>query len=171
MPTSDPAHPEPVVGPPTSDRGPVRLTLSRHPGRDTLDGGWWPRSRDLAVEMEDLVRHFPTELGRVTRAVVSPADWDLRARAVLVSGRYVGIDPSAPDDSHLAVLTTSQRRRLRVLVIPPDFTTDQGEEALLAAATFGNEHAPADLLDTVTEHPDIDPRDHWVIGRPGGRGQ
>jgi hypothetical protein len=66
------------------------------------------------------------------------------------------------EDARLVLLTTSHRTQLRVLVIPPALTSDQGEEALLAAATHGNSHSAQDLLDTVTEHPDIDPRDHWA---------
>jgi hypothetical protein len=50
---------------------------------------------------------------------------------------------------------------LHVLVVPPGFTQDQGDEALLAAATSGNAHSASDLLDEVTEYPDIDPMDHW----------
>lgn len=65
------------------------------------------------------------------------------------------------DDDHLIHLTTSDWLVLRVLVVPPDFTDDQGDEALLAAATPGNAHSAAALLDHVTEYPDVDPRDHW----------
>ncbi|SEC85778.1 hypothetical protein SAMN04489844_3128 [Nocardioides exalbidus] len=145
-------------------RGPLRLRMGRSPGQDVLDGGWWPQSRDLQVELADLIDHFPDHLGRVTRAVVSPPDWDLRARAVAVSGRYVKIESFPRDDMHLVVLTTSRRARLRLLVVPHDLTDDQGEEALLAAATHGNAHPARELLDTVTEHPDVDPRDYWTNG-------
>ena len=97
----------------------------------------------------------------MTRVLVSPPDWDLRARAVAVSGRYVKVGTFAREDAHLVLLSTSHRTVLRVLVVPPELTSDQGEEALLAAATQGNAHPAQDLLDTVTEHPDVDPRDHW----------
>ena len=45
---------------------------------------------------------------------------------------------------------------------------DQGEEALLAAATRGNAETAASLLATVTEYPDIDPWDHWNDDGVGG---
>jgi hypothetical protein len=51
---------------------------------------------------------------------------------------------------------------LHILVVPPEFTTGQGEEALLAAATSGNAHSAADLLAEVVDSPDVDPRDHWT---------
>jgi hypothetical protein len=106
---------------PAQSRGALRLRMSEHPGTDSLDGGWWPQSRDLAVELADLVDHFPTRYGRMVRAL----------------------------------------SMLHVLVVQPGFSDDQGAEALLAAATLGNAHTAQDLLDTVTEHADIDPRNHW----------
>ncbi len=141
--------------------GALRLRMTDSPGRDVLDGGWWPRSRDLAVELADLADHFPASLGRITGVVVSPPDWDARIRSVPSNAGDVTVESVARDDTHLIELATTTQPRLRVLVVPPDFTDDQGEEALLAAATPGNAHPAIELLDTVTEHPDVDPRDHW----------
>ena len=64
-----------------SARVPLRLRMVEHVGRDQLDGGWWPQSRDLAVELADLVEHLPPQYGRVVRAVYSPPDWDGCRRA------------------------------------------------------------------------------------------
>lgn len=143
------------------DREPVRLRLSQHAGKDLLDGGWWPRSRDLTVELVDLVDQFPPHLGRITRALVSPPDWGPRPRSVQVARGMVKVGSFPSDDTHVVRLTTSNRTLLCLLVVPPELTDYQGEEALLAAATAGNAHSATDLLDTVTEHPDIDPRDLW----------
>ncbi len=65
------------------------------------------------------------------------------------------------DDTHVIQLKTYERKVLHVLVVPPAFSSAQGDEALLAAASPGNAHSAAELLDTVTEHPDVDPADHW----------
>ena len=53
-------------------------------------------------------------------------------------------------------------------------SSDQGDEALLAAATPGYAHTAACLLNTVSERPDLNPDDHWsadgmaqVPPRPG----
>ena len=62
------------------------------------------------------------------------------------------------DDTHLVLLKTADHAELRVLVVPPGMSSDQGDEALLAAATPGYAHTAACLLDTVSEHPDVDPR-------------
>jgi hypothetical protein len=146
---------------PEQTRGALRLRLAEHPGTDSLDGGWWPWSRDLAVELADLVDHFPPQSGRIVRALFSPPDWDAAPSRIPVAGRQVKVGSFARDDTHLIHLTTSGGSTLRVLVVPPGFSDDQGAEALLAAATPGNAHTAQDLLDTVTEYADVDPRDHW----------
>lgn len=148
---------------PTTARVPLRLTLAEQPGRDVLDGGWWPQSRDLAVEIADLVDHFPAEQARIVRVLYSPPDWDPAPRRVPVATGWVKTGAFPHDDTHLVLLTTatSDRRVLRLLVVPPELTEGQGDEALLAAASRGNAHPAASLLRTVTEHPEVDPRDHW----------
>jgi hypothetical protein len=150
-----------VPGVRTPSRGPLRLRLAEHPGRNHLDGGWWPRSRDLAVELADLVGHFPAQFGTIVRALVSPPDWEPAPRRIRVSGGYVKIGSFLREDTHVIRLMLSDRTVLRVLVVPSGFTHDQGDEALLAAATHGNAHSAADLLDEVTEYPDVNPLDHW----------
>ena len=147
--------------PSTPTRGPLRLRLSDRPGLDTLDGGWWPQSRDLAVELADLVDHFPAPLGRVQHAVYSPPDWDSAPRRVKVRDGHVELDAVPQDDTHVVLLRTSQRTTLRLLVVPPDFSDGQGAEALLAAATTGYAHSAGSLLETVTNEFDVDPGDHW----------
>jgi hypothetical protein len=146
----------------TDTRHPLRLRISDRPGLDTLDGGWWPQSRDLAVELADLVDHFPPALGRVQHAVYSPPDWDSTPRRVRVKDGHVELDAVPQDDTHVVLLRTSQRLTLRLLVVPHDFSAGQGAEALLAAATTGYAHSAGSLLDTVTNEPDVDPRDHWA---------
>ena len=37
----------------------LRLTMGAAAGKDRLDGGWWPHSRDLSTELADLVDSFP----------------------------------------------------------------------------------------------------------------
>lgn len=146
---------------PSPSRDPLRLRMADHPGRNQVDGGWWPQSRDLAVELADLVDHFPARFGRIVRALVSPPDWDPALRRIPVTGGYVKAGLFPRDDSHLIHLKTADRTVLYVLVVPPGFTDAQGHEALLASATAGNDHSAAEILQEVAEHPDIDPIDYW----------
>ena len=141
-----------------SPRVAVRLRVAEHPSGDRLDGGWWPQSRDLFVELADLVDHFPAEHGRVVRVLYSPRDWEAEPSNPQTS---VG----APEvmarrgSQHLVRLETSTGKVMEVLVVPSGMSAGQGEEALLAAATPGNTETARSLLDTVTEFPDVDPAD------------
>jgi hypothetical protein len=60
------------------------------------------------------------------------------------------------------VLTTSDRVVLRVLVVPPAMTDDQGDEAMLAASSEAYAHSATSLLDEVGATPDVNPQDHWT---------
>jgi len=127
-----------------------------------LDGGWWPQSRELAVELADLIDHFPSRFGRIVRALFSPPDWDAAPRRIPIAGGYVKVGSFPRGDSHLIHLTTSNRTVLYVLVVPPGFTDDQGARALLAAVTSGSAHSAGDLLEEVTGSPVVGSREHWT---------
>ena len=147
---------------PTPDsRRPLRLKLGHAPGQDRLDGAWWPYSRDLQAEMSHLVQQFPPTSGRISRAVYSLPDWDTAPRELVDGQRVIQVGASPGDDSHLLVVQLGDGRRLTLLVVPPDFTPGQGEEALLAGSTAGNRHTARELLLEVTDQHDADPADHW----------
>ena len=145
---------------PTRGRGPLRMRITEQPGRDHLDGGWWPQSRDLAIELSDLVDHLPARLGRIVGALISPRDWGPVPRRIPVDGGHVRVGSLSRGQVHLVHLTSSAGTVLRILVVPPNFT--RGDDALLAAATTGNASSAADLLDEVIEDPDSHPMDHWA---------
>ena len=54
----------------------TRLRLATDIGRGSLDGGWWPESRDLAAELDGLAAELAPEFGTIVRVEVSPDDWD-----------------------------------------------------------------------------------------------
>jgi hypothetical protein len=140
-------------------RSALRLRMGPTMGADRLDGAWWPQSRDLAVELADLVDHFPAKCGRVVRALFSPPDWDPAPRRIPVAAGYVKVGSFPRDDTHLIELKTSDRSVLQVLVVPPEFTEGQGADALLAAATVGNAHSASEVL--AGARPDLLPDCHW----------
>jgi hypothetical protein len=136
--------------------------MTEKPGYDYLDGGWWPRSRLLAVELIDLVKQMPDKYGHIARVIFSPPDWDDCPARVAVGDGFVTTSSFPRDDTHLLLLKKTDLKVLRILVIPPSFTDDQAEEAMLAAATRGNSHPPSSLLNAVTDAPAADPRAFWV---------
>jgi len=142
-------------------RRPLRLKLGHAPGQDRLDGAWWPYSRDLESEVSDLVQQFPPTSGRISRAVYSLRDWDTAPSELVAGQRVVEVGASPRDDTHVLVVQLSDGGRLTLLVVPPDFTPGQGEEALLAGSTAGNRHTAGELLHEVTDQHDADPADRW----------
>lgn len=142
----------------------LRLTMGATAGKDRLDGGWWPYSRDLSIELVDLVDSFPSRYGRILRATCSAPDWEDAPRRVAVQGRTVKVGRFRRDETHVIHLTTSDRAVYRLLVIPSTFDEAQGSEALLASATHGNRHSAADLLSAVTNELPVDPAGQWADG-------
>lgn len=142
-------------------RQPLRLRLVETPGKQPLDGGWWPQSRDLTTELGELVDNFPAEHGRIVRVIFSQPDWDDSPKRVPTARGYVkaGFDPQ--DDTHVVVLMTSDRKELVLLVVPSDLPRRKGEEALLAAVTPGYATSPTALLTAIREIPDVDEADQW----------
>lgn len=152
---------------PPQGQHPVRLRLTGRSG-DRLDGGWWPRSSDPLAELSALLLHLATTLeadARAVHAALTWEDWDHpeplavpEAETALASGVRIGW---TVEERHVLVLSFADGTTLALLVVPPDFTPGQGAEALLAAATVGNEHSAADLLVEVTDQFDVDPLNHW----------
>jgi hypothetical protein len=101
------------------DRLPLRLQLNSKLGQGRLDGSWWPQSRDLAVELADLVDHFPAEPGVVYRAVFSRPDWDTAPHKVRVARGIIKVGSFPRDDNHQIWLTMSNRRMIGLSVKPP----------------------------------------------------
>ena len=135
----------------STTRLPLRLTLSDPDRPHPLDGGWWPQTRNLSVEMGDLVDHFPAERGRIVRALYSPKDWDDAPKRVTTARGYIETAAFLHDPSPVIILTTSDRRKLCLVVIPAGLSTAEGEAALEAAITPYFAASPALLLEKITE--------------------
>ncbi len=97
-------------------RVPLRLQLSESAGHDPLDGSWWPQSRDLDVELADLVDHFPKSRGEVYRAVVSRPDWDAAPHVVRVARGRLKVGSYPREDNHQVWLSMSNRELIRLSV-------------------------------------------------------
>lgn len=115
---------------------PLRLRLANRPGPGRPDGVWWPRSRDLAREVRDLVDHFPPDAGRIDRLLFSRPDWDAAVvdgrgvRSVRVGRGKVKTGSFPADDTRLVTLVLASRQRLELRVVQS--ATDQASaQALL----------------------------------------
>jgi hypothetical protein len=105
-------------------RVPLRLRLTDPSVRGPLDGSWWPQSRDLTVELRDLIDHFPIGRGAVQRVVYSRPDWDSGLRRLRVGHGQVKVGSYPKDDTHQVWLSMSTRELIRLSVqAPEDGTT------------------------------------------------
>jgi hypothetical protein len=140
--------PFPTATPPVR---PLRLLLASEIGCGILDGAWWPYGRDLAVEVLDLRKHFPSMLGRLSRVVYSSPDWALnRRRRIQADEEFVSIGSFPRDHAHLVVLRSVSpqvSRVLQLLVVPPEWDERAARHAMRAAAGPGNTATGAALLE------------------------
>jgi hypothetical protein len=114
-------------------RSPLRLRLDPALGDGAVDGAWWPQSRDLALELADLVDHFPVEHGRVQRAVFSRPDWDTAPHRVSVARGLIKVGSYPDDDSHQIWLSMSTHAMIRLTVTSFDGAGPQEEPSAWAS--------------------------------------
>ncbi|MFF7990512.1 DUF5994 family protein [Kitasatospora xanthocidica] len=111
-----------------------------------MDGAWWPRSRDLLLEVPALAAALDGLWGRVTRITVNPEQWPVIPRRIPVTGHIVhaGWFTTEQDEHTIAVFSYAPRR-LTLLVVPPE-TDATGAARLMAAAADPASTGPASAL-------------------------
>ncbi|MDD7942674.1 DUF5994 family protein [Actinomycetospora lutea] len=138
--------------------GGVRLELKPNLKRTGhVDGGWWPRSRDLRVELPALLAAVSAQLGpRVgptARIGFGAAQWHPtgRQRLVTPTGR-VAFDGFADFGADIVWVTSRSTAHTPIvlLVVPPETPPAQATAVMRRASTVDNTELPAALLG----HPD-----------------
>lgn len=133
---------------PVGDVDPVRLALIDPPAeRTTLDGAWWPRSRNLSDALPGLVQELHRRGIRVTRVAYNREAWEPAPRRLAADGRIIRLGWFRSIDPQLLNLTGDfTRGRLDLLVIPPDTGAAAAEQASAAAVDRTNRRTPTALL-------------------------
>jgi hypothetical protein len=130
--------------PARSADGAARLRLKpAGPQSGPVDGGWWPRSRDLAAELPALLDGLGDRSGPVARVAYHLDGWDPAPRRLPKSARLEGFRTTDP-----RILTVAGRdgKRLVLLVVPSSTEDAPAEAALDAASHAGDTRTTADLL-------------------------
>ena len=123
-----------------------RLALEPTMARDGLfDGAWWPRSRDIAAELPDLITALSIRLGRVLRVALDAAAWDDVPRSVMVNADAVKIGWFASSPGTIS-LSCSLEDHCLLLVVPPETSSRTAATAMAGAAESGNHTPAAELL-------------------------
>lgn len=118
------------------------------PATGHVDGAWWPRSRNLAVELPALAAELAGRIGPVERLSYNLTAWSATARKVTVDGAIVrleGFRAQHPD----TVDVLGAQQRLTLLVVPPEASPQAAQRALLEAGQPGNTDNIEELLTPV----------------------
>ncbi|MFD0408927.1 DUF5994 family protein [Kitasatospora sp. NPDC127116] len=133
---------------PTARDSTARLSLTPggvRPGR--LDGAWWPRSRDLLLELPVLAAEIDERWGRITRITVNPAQWPVIPRRIPVAGHTVHAGWfTTEQDQHTVAVFSYAPRRLNLLVVPPETDAVDAARLMAEAADPANTMAASGLL-------------------------
>jgi hypothetical protein len=96
-----------------------------------LDGAWWPRTRDLAVEIPELIAALDRRGIEIERFTYPLGAWGPAPRKIVVGGRTVRTGGfSAMDPQTVCLTTNGGARRLDLVVVPPEADALTGARAL-----------------------------------------
>ena len=109
-----------------------------------LDGAWWPRSTDPAIELAALIEEFGAQRTPVRGIALRRAVWDSAPRRIrLASGRKVAVDWLRTGDVSMIRIIDTNYQRIDLLVIPVDTTPAIAELALTMATDGHDPHITA----------------------------
>ncbi|MPQ98418.1 hypothetical protein GB931_10915 [Modestobacter sp. I12A-02628] len=110
----------------------VRVSVRADAGTGAaLDGAWWPRTRDLAVEVPELIAALDRRGIEVERFTYAMDAWTPAPRKVVVRGRTVRTGGFSAMDPQVVCLTVNGgSRRLDLVVVPPEADALTGARAL-----------------------------------------
>lgn len=122
----------------------VRLETT-HERQGSLDGAWWPRSRDVTAELPALITALTEYLGPITRVGLDADAWEQLPTRMTVDGRVVRIDSSAVGDDTVLV-TRGEQDLFSLLVVPPHATPEAARAAMVEAVRADNTVQAAQIL-------------------------
>lgn len=141
------SHPQDRTKSSAARRASLRLRLKpKVPPTGYVDGAWWPRSRDLTKELVPLAEVLAVRLGWIERVAYALSAWDAAPRGVDVDGFRVRLEGFAYQDKNIIHVTGSNRRRVSLLVVPPEMIDPAGHDAMMAAGHRDNADRPEEIL-------------------------
>jgi uncharacterized protein DUF5994 len=113
---------------------PARVAVADVLFEGSLDGAWWPRSRDVTTQLPSLLLALPDRIGRITRVSLNMKMWDPTPNRVPTATRILKVGWFTVIDPDLLTLSDAQGHRILLAVIPPETATDVAERALSMAS-------------------------------------
>ena len=129
-----------------SGDGSARLSLKpKGCARGGLDGAWWPRSTDPAVELSALMEAVAVPVRRIA---LNMAGWDNTPRRIQRgSGGRVAVDWFRISGVHLVRIVGTDDQRIDLLLIPLDTEKVTAQRALTMATEGHDPHVAAPVGD------------------------
>ena len=127
----------------------VRVSLRDDAGEGTssFDGAWWPRSRDLAREVPELIAELERRGVKVERFTYALDSWAPAPRKLVVLGRVVRTGGFRSMDPQVVCLSwAGGNRRADLLVVPPETDVLTGARALRLCTRRGLPRSPQMVL-------------------------
>lgn len=144
------SHSQAHTQPTPARHTPLRLRLKpKAPATGYVDGGWWPRSRDLTTELAALVEVLAVRLGRIERVAYGLSNWDAAPRKVGTHSLRVRLEGFTYQDQNIVHVTGSNGGRISLLVVPPGLTDTAGHDAMMTAGHRDNADRPEEILAAV----------------------
>jgi hypothetical protein len=125
----------------------VSLRPDAGDGRSPFDGAWFPRSRNLAVEVPELIAELDRRGVRVERFTYALDAWEAPPRKLSVGDRPVRTGGFRSMDPLVVCVTwDAGTRRADLLVVPPETDVLTGARALRLAVRRGLPRSPQMVL-------------------------
>jgi hypothetical protein len=108
-------------------RNGARAIWAKHPDQ-RIRGVWWPRSRNVDVELAQLLSAADMHLGApLTRLWLNPATWDHQPRRLYTRRRMIRLAWFTSMDPATSAIGATPLDRISLVVIPPDCPAAAGQ--------------------------------------------
>jgi hypothetical protein len=125
----------------------VSLRADAGSGGSPFDGGWFPRSNDLSVELPELIAELDRRGVRIERFTYALDGWLPVPRKLVLQDRIVRTGGFRSMDPQVVCLTWDEgTKRADLLVVPPDTDVLTGARALRLATRWGLPRSPQMVL-------------------------
>jgi hypothetical protein len=125
----------------------VSLRADAGSGGSPFDGGWFPRSNDLSVELPELIAELDRRGVRIERFTYALDGWLPLPRKLVLQDRIVRTGGFRSMDPQVVCLTWDEgTKRADLLVVPPHTDVLTGARALRLATRRGLPRSPQMVL-------------------------
>lgn len=120
---------------PTAPSRMPRLRLKpKAPKSGPVDGAWWPRTDDLAVELPDLLAVLSVRLGCIDRVLYRVDAWAKAPRRLVTGDRAVRLDGYRLQLINTIEILGLDGHRITLLVVSPHTKANDAHTTMMAVA-------------------------------------